>query len=64
MSPVIEVTVSPQGETQITTSGFVGGTCLLATWTLERALGLRQREQLTPEAFQTTTAEEHVVQVS
>lgn len=55
MSPrCIEVTVSPQGETQIATSGFVGHACQQATAALEQALGLRQSQQLTSAAFHPT----------
>ena len=49
MSKVIEVTVSPQGETRIETKGFSGQSCRDATQSLEKALGLTQSEQLTAE---------------
>ena len=49
MSKIIEVTVSPQGETTIQTKGFAGEQCRDATRSLEAALGLRTREQLTGE---------------
>ena len=49
MSKIIEVTVSPQGETTIQTKGFTGEQCRDATRSLEAALGVRTREQLTPE---------------
>ena len=49
MSKIIEVTVSPKGETTIQTKGFTGEQCRDATRSLEAALGLRTREQLTGE---------------
>ncbi|HET6423253.1 MAG TPA: DUF2997 domain-containing protein [Planctomycetaceae bacterium] len=51
--PVIDVTVSPQGETTIETHGFVGGECQPATQALEAALGLVRSEQLNTEFYQT-----------
>ena len=49
MSKIIEVTVSPKGETTIQTRGFAGEQCRDATRSLEAALGVRTREQLTGE---------------
>ena len=49
MSQIIEVTVSPQGETRIETKGFTGGHCREASKALETALGVRETEQLTSE---------------
>jgi Protein of unknown function (DUF2997) len=49
---IIEVTVSPKGETRIETRGFRGGTCRNATRSLEQALGTRTAEQLTAEFHQ------------
>ena len=49
MSKFIEVTVSPKGETTIQTKGFTGEQCRDATRSQEAALGVRTREQLTPE---------------
>ena len=49
MSKIIEVTVSPKGETTIQTKGFAGEQCRDATRSLEAALGLRTHEQLTGE---------------
>jgi hypothetical protein len=56
MSPPITVMVSPTGETTVATQGFTGGACILASWELERALGLKQQEQMTPEFYQPSTA--------
>jgi len=53
MSKIIEVTVSPKGETSIQTKGFSGGECREASRRLEAALGVRASETLTGE-FHTT----------
>ena len=39
MSKIIEVVVSPNGQTRIQTKGFVGSACQEASEFLERALG-------------------------
>ena len=49
MAKIIEVTVSPKGETSIHTKGFSGGECREASRRLETALGVRTSEQLTSE---------------
>ena len=56
MSKTIEVTVSPKGETTIQTKGFTGEACREATRSLEAALGIRGREQLTTEFHATAPA--------
>lgn len=58
MSQTIEVTVSPKGETSIQTKGFTGESCREATRSLEAALGVRDREQLTGEFHATTQSEQ------
>lgn len=57
MSQIIEVTVSPQGETRIETKGFTGGRCREASKALETALGVRETEQLTSEFHAVSSAE-------
>jgi len=52
MTQLIEVTVSPAGETRIQTKGFAGSHCRDATRALEAALGVRESEQLTSEFYQ------------
>ena len=49
MTRIIEVVVSPTGETKVETKGFAGGSCRDASKFLETALGLRASEQLTAE---------------
>ena len=64
MSPTITVTVSPTGETTVATAGFTGGQCILASWELERALGRKQHERMTPEFFQPAAADTSAEQQS
>ncbi|MAD79836.1 MAG: hypothetical protein CMJ50_03190 [Planctomycetaceae bacterium] len=52
MNKIIEIIVSPTGETQLETKGFVGEECQEATGFLETALGNRASEQLTAEFHQ------------
>lgn len=49
---VIEILVSPQGETTVTTKGFAGQSCREASRFLEQALGQRVGEQLSAEFHQ------------
>jgi len=52
MSKIIEVIVSPKGETSIQTKGYAGGDCLQASKFLESALGIVATEQKTSEFYQ------------
>jgi hypothetical protein len=49
MTKVIELIVSPAGETTLQTKGFIGPECQNASGFLETALGQRLGERLTPE---------------
>ena len=49
MSKIIEIIVSPKGETTVQTKGFTGGDCREASKFVEQALGQRTGEQLTSE---------------
>jgi hypothetical protein len=51
MNRIIEITVSPTGQTKIETKGFAGTSCRDASRSLEEALGLRTDEQLTGEFY-------------
>lgn len=62
MSRVIEIIVSPQGQTRLQTMGFTGSTCREASRFLELALGHGSGEQLTAEFFQPSA--EHTTQQS
>jgi hypothetical protein len=59
---VIEVTVSPTGETTVQTKGYAGGDCLQASKFLEESLGTATTDQRTAEFYQTTPAEQHIQQ--
>lgn len=52
---IIEIIVSPAGETTLQTHGYAGADCLRASKFLEEALGVKSSER--------TTAEYHQVQV-
>ena len=54
---LIEITVSPTGQTNVQTMGFVGGECRDASRFVEEALGQRVSESLTAEFHQTTERE-------
>jgi hypothetical protein len=56
-SQVIEVTVSPQGETRVETKGFVGSSCRQASQFLKQALGAQANEKLTAEFYQQESAQ-------
>ena len=62
MSRIIEVTVSPTGETSIQTKGYTGSDCLQASKFLEKALGTVATEQKTPEFFEQAQNDQHVQQ--
>lgn len=52
---LIEITVSPTGQTSVQTKGFVGGECREASKFVEDALGQRVNETLTAEFHQATS---------
>ena len=58
MPQLIEVTVSPQGETKIQTKGYEGSRCQEASKFLEQALGLVTAEQKTSEFYASAPAEQ------
>jgi hypothetical protein len=62
MSRVIEIIVSPQGETIIQTKGYAGGECVQASKWLENALGVVTAERKTAEFFQMAANDQHVHQ--
>lgn len=49
---VIELIVSPTGQTRVETRGFTGSECRHASEFVEKALGQRLGEQLTGEFYQ------------
>ncbi len=52
MNKIIEIIVSPTGETRLETKGFTGNECKEASKFVEQALGNRQSERLTAEFHQ------------
>ena len=59
---IIEVIVSPQGETRVETKGFVGSSCRQASQFLEHALGTTANEKLTAEFDQQEASQNHLQQ--
>lgn len=57
---LIEITVSPTGQSSVQTKGFNGGECREASKFVEEALGQRVNETLTAEFHQ--AANQQVVQ--
>ncbi len=55
MTRLIEITVSPTGETTVQTRGYAGGECLQASKFLEQALGVVASDRKTVEFFQTAS---------
>lgn len=51
MSKIIQVTISPKGETKIETTGFTGSSCQEASRALEEALGAKTGETLTGDYY-------------
>jgi hypothetical protein len=62
MSRVIEVVVSPKGETTVQTKGYAGADCLQASKYLELALGVMSADRKTGEFYLSNPAEQHVRQ--
>lgn len=55
---IIEIIVTPDGQTQVETKGFAGGECRAASQILELALGQTMKEQLTPEFYSTSSGQQ------
>jgi hypothetical protein len=62
MHRIIEVTVSPKGETTMQTKGYAGGECLQASKYLEQALGIITADHKTGEFYQAATTEQQIQQ--
>ena len=58
MSRVIEVIVSPKGETTIQTKGYVGSECQKASKFLEEALGVITGDRKTAEFYTNAQTQE------
>lgn len=59
---IIEIVVTPTGETRVETKGFAGSDCRQASEFLERALGSRVGERLTTEFHQQQATQQHVTE--
>jgi hypothetical protein len=57
MSKIIEVIVTPEGQSTVQTKGFIGGECREASQFIEQALGQRTGETLTAEFHQSQAAQ-------
>jgi len=55
MTRVVEITISPIGETTVQTKGFTGASCRDASRFIEHTLGQVARETLTSEFHQAAT---------
>ena len=62
MARIIEVTVSPTGETTVQTKGFAGPECRQASKFLEQALGVAVQDCNTAEFHADAQAEQHAQQ--
>jgi hypothetical protein len=62
MARVIEVVVSPTGETTVQTKGYAGADCLEASRFLEQALGVATADRKTAEFYETAHAQQQVHQ--
>jgi hypothetical protein len=62
MARIIEVVVTPTGETSVQTKGYVGADCLLASRFLEQALGITITERKTAEYHTSESAQQQVQQ--
>jgi hypothetical protein len=60
MTRIIEIIISPNGQTRLKTNGFAGSACQEASRSLEQALGVKQSEQLTAE-FHTQQTDRQVL---
>lgn len=55
MARVIEIVVSPTGETTLQTKGYVGTDCIQASKFLEQSLGVKTGERPTSEFYEGLT---------
>jgi hypothetical protein len=62
MARVIEVTVSPAGETTVQTKGYAGPDCLQASKFLEQSLGVTTNDRNMEEYYNTNKAEQSLRQ--
>ena len=62
MSRIIEVIVSPTGETTVQTKGYSGSACLQASTFLTQALGVATDQRKTAEFYEDQSTQQQVQQ--
>ncbi len=62
MARIIELLVSPKGETTLQTKGYAGPDCQQASKWLEQALGVATNDRKTAEFYQQAEAQQHLEQ--
>jgi len=62
MPRIIEVIVSPQGETTVQTKGYAGSDCVQASKFLEQALGIATADRQTAEFYEHQPVQQHLQQ--
>jgi hypothetical protein len=60
MTRIIEIIVSPTGQTNIETKGFAGSSCRDASRFLEEALGVKTEDRPTAEFFSQVTDQQQI----
>jgi hypothetical protein len=60
MARIIEVVVSPTGETTVQTKGYAGADCLQASRFLEQALGVCATDNKTAEFYHAAQTQQQV----
>lgn len=58
MKRTVEITVAPNGETQVETKGFSGSECRDASRFIEKALGQQTSERKTAEYYATQSQQQ------
>jgi hypothetical protein len=58
MMQVIEILITPSGQSTVQTKGFSGSSCREASRFIEQALGARIRETLTAECHQSALSQQ------
>ena len=62
MAKIIEVLISPTGETTVQTKGYAGGECQQASKWIEKSLGIAGDDRKTSEFFQSAAQQQQEVQ--
>jgi hypothetical protein len=57
---IIEILISPEGETRVATKGFAGAECRQASQFIEKALGTQISETFTSEFYQQQTQQQNL----